>query len=135
MTKYIIMCLENSDPCLKICHLSKHQILMSSPLFLLKSKWFKKLFFHLQHLLPLENAFLLTSWLIIFMQIIFSRHRIQSLNLISHFLQIQYNSEKLLNFFLQTNKIQEHLKLFELNKCISQRIYSAHNYTQGPAFV
>ena len=31
-----------------------------------------------------------------------SRHRIQSLNLISHFLQIQYNSE-MLNFFLQTN--------------------------------
>ena len=37
----------------------------------------------------------------------------------SHFLQIQYNSEKMLNFFLQTNKIQEHLKLFELNECIS----------------
>jgi hypothetical protein len=34
----------------------------------------------------------------------------------SHFLQIQYNSEKMLNFFLQTNKIQEHLKLFELNE-------------------
>jgi hypothetical protein len=41
-----------------------------------------------------DNAFLLTAWLIIFKQTIFSRHRIQSLNLISHFLQIQYNSEK-----------------------------------------
>ena len=70
-------------------------------------------------LLPLENAFVLTAWLIIFKQIIFSRHRIQSLNLISNFLQIQYNSEKMLNFFLQTNKIQEHLKLFDLNECIS----------------
>jgi hypothetical protein len=56
-------------------------------------------------------SFHLTAWLIIFKQIIFSRHRIQSLNLISHFLQIQYNSEQMLNFFLQTNKIQEHLKL------------------------
>ena len=86
---------------------------MSSPLFLLKLKWFKKLFFSSSTLLlPLENAFLLTAWLIIFKQIIFSRHRIQSLNLISH-------SEKMLNFFLQTNKIQEHLKLFELNECTS----------------
>ena len=93
---------------------------MSSPLFLLKLKWFKKHFFSSSTLLlPLENAFLLTAWLIIFKQIIFSRHRIQSLNLISHFLQIQYNSEKMLNFFLQANKIQDHLKLFELNECIS----------------
>ena len=83
---------------------------MSSPLFLLKLKWFKKNFFSSSTLLfPLENAFLLTAWLIIFKQIIFSRRRIQ----------IQYNSEKMLNFFLQTNKIQEHLKLFELNECIS----------------
>ena len=90
---------------------------MSSPLFLLKLKWFKKLFFSSSTLLlPLENAFLLTAF---FKQIIFSRRRIQSLNLISHFLQIQYNSEKMLNFFLQTKKIQEHLKLFELNECIS----------------
>jgi hypothetical protein len=54
-------------------------------------------------LLPLENAFLLTAWLIIFKQIIFSRRRIQSLNLISYFLQIQYNSEKNVKF-LFTNK-------------------------------
>ena len=92
---------------------------MSSPLFLLKLKWFKKTFFSSSTLLlPLENVFLLTAWLIIFKQIIFSRRRIQSLNLISHFLQIQYNSEKNVKF-LFTNKIQEHLKLFELNECIS----------------
>ena len=77
---------------------------MSSPLFLLKLKWFKKLFFSSSTLLlPLENAFLLTAWLIIFKQIIFSRRRIQSLNLISYFLQIQYNSEKNVKF-LFTNK-------------------------------
>jgi hypothetical protein len=28
-------------------------------------------------------------------------------------------SKSVENFFLQTNKIQEHLKLFELNECIS----------------
>jgi hypothetical protein len=41
----------------------KHQILMSSPLFLLKLKWFKKKKCSSSTLLlPLENAFLLTAW-------------------------------------------------------------------------
>jgi hypothetical protein len=45
-------------------------------------------------------------------------HKDQSFQDTQFHISYKYNSE-MLNLFLQTNKIQEHLKLSELNECIS----------------
>jgi hypothetical protein len=75
---------------------------------------------------------LFINWLIIFKQTIFSRHRIQSLSLISY----KYNTIQKNVKFLFTNKQNSGAsETFWIKWMYQLEEISPHNYTQGPAFV
>ena len=124
-------------------------LVVSSPLFLHKLKWFNKQFFF-------SSSTTLTSirkchfinWLIIFKQTIFSRRRIQSLNLIFY----KYNTIQKNVKFLFTNKqnsgasetfwIKWMYQLEEISHpqlypraCICLMMYFKNNWNAGPFFL